>query len=106
MESHRRAFLVSAFGAAGLGTAFSLGAGEEEKAKGDKKSTNKNQNQEEGEISAPEDLMREHGLLNRILLVYEEGLRRIHANREVAPEVFRRPADLVRRFVEDYHERL
>jgi hypothetical protein len=31
------------------------------------------------EISAPEDLMREHGVLNRILLVYEEGLRRLRA---------------------------
>src|SRR5436190_22316858 len=62
---------------------------------------------EEGEdVAAPEDLMREHGVLNRILLIYEEGLRRLGADQEVAAEVFRQPAELVRQFVEDYHERL
>jgi hemerythrin-like domain-containing protein len=58
------------------------------------------------EISAPEDLMREHGVLNRILLVYAEGLRRLRANEDVPPEVFHKPATLVRKFVEDYHEKL
>jgi hemerythrin-like domain-containing protein len=57
-------------------------------------------------ISAPEDLMREHGVLNRILLVYEEGVRRLRAREEVPPEIFSTPAGLVRRFVEDYHEQL
>ncbi len=60
----------------------------------------------EEEISAPEDLMREHGVLNRILLIYEEGLRRLRAKQDVPPAVFHRPATLVRTFVEDYHERL
>lgn len=58
------------------------------------------------EISAPEDLMREHAVLNRILLVYEEGIRRVRAKEDLPPEVFQKPAALVRRFVEDYHERL
>src|SRR3954453_1729938 len=61
---------------------------------------------EEPEISAPEDLMREHGLLNRILLIYEEGLRRMRNREHVAADVFQKPAELVRNFVEDYHERL
>lgn len=60
----------------------------------------------EPEISAPEDLMREHGVLHRILLVYEEGLRRLRAQQDVPPDVFQAPAGLVRRFVEDYHEQL
>jgi hemerythrin-like domain-containing protein len=60
----------------------------------------------EEEISAPEDLMREHGVLNRILLIYEEGLRRLKGGQDVAPESFSRPATLVRRFVEEYHEKL
>ena len=60
----------------------------------------------EEEVSAAEDLMREHGLLNRILLIYEEGLRRLRAKEEVPPEVFHKPATLVRTFVEDYHEKL
>ena len=58
------------------------------------------------DISAPEDLMREHGVLNRILLVYEEGLRRLRVGEDMPPEVFHKPAALVRRFVEDYHEKL
>ena len=35
------------------------------------------------EISAPEDLMREHGVLNRILFVYEAGVKRLAAGRTV-----------------------
>jgi hemerythrin-like domain-containing protein len=62
--------------------------------------------QPEEEVSAPEDLMREHGVLNRILLIYEEGLRRLRAKEDVPPDVFHKPATLVRKFVEDYHEKL
>jgi hypothetical protein len=43
---------------------------------------------------------------NRILLIYEEGLRRLRAKEEVIPEVFHSCATLVRKFVEDYHEKL
>src|SRR6266540_105207 len=50
--------------------------------------------------------MREHGVLNRVLLVYEEGLRRLRAREEVTPDVFHKTATLVRKFVEDYHENL
>src|ERR1700676_3782493 len=56
-------------------------------------------NPDEG-VTAPEDLMKEHGVLNRCLLVYEEGMRRLQAKQEVAPEVFLHTADLVRTFVE------
>jgi hemerythrin-like domain-containing protein len=61
---------------------------------------------DEFEISAPEDLMREHGVLNRILLVYDEAIRRLQKNEDVPADVFRKPAELVRNFVEDYHEKL
>jgi hemerythrin-like domain-containing protein len=63
--------------------------------------------QEPGEeIGAAEDLMREHGVLNRILLIYEEGLRRLRDKQGTPPDVFHKPATLVRTFVEDYHEKL
>jgi hemerythrin-like domain-containing protein len=58
------------------------------------------------DVSAVEDLMREHGVLRRILLIYEEGVSRLNGNRDVAAELFQRPATLVRTFVEDYHEKL
>jgi len=97
-RNDRRAFLISASAigvAAVTPNARELLAAEKAKEK-----------QDEAEISAPEDLMREHGLLNRILLIYEEGVRRMRNREEVAPEVFQKPAELVRNFVEDYHERL
>src|SRR5689334_2446068 len=55
-------------------------------------------------VTAPEDLMKEHGVLNRCLLIYEEGLRRLREGEEVSPNVFNHTAVLVRRFVEEYHE--
>jgi hemerythrin-like domain-containing protein len=56
-------------------------------------------------VTAPEDLMKEHGVLNRCLLIYDEGMRRLQARQEIQPEVFQQTADLVRRFVEQYHEK-
>jgi hemerythrin-like domain-containing protein len=59
-----------------------------------------------GEISATEDLMREHGLLNRVLLIYEEAARRLEGQLELRPDVLPAAAALVRTFVEGYHEKL
>src|SRR3989440_6506982 len=99
MDSERRRFLT-ATAALGIGTLAST-AGPlraEDKSKDGKKG--------EEEVTAPEDLMREHGVLNRILLIYEEGLRRLRHKEDVPPEVFHKPAKLIRSFVEDYHEKL
>jgi hemerythrin-like domain-containing protein len=60
----------------------------------------------EEEVSPPEDLMREHGVLKRVLLVYEEVIRRIDGKVEVPPDAVRRGADIIRSFIEDYHEKL
>jgi len=57
-------------------------------------------------VSPAEDLMREHGVLNRALLVYEEGVRRLDVDESCDAHVIARGATLVRRFVENYHERL
>src|SRR5947199_7402525 len=62
-------------------------------------------NPDEG-VTAPEDLMKEHGVLNRCLLIYEEGMRRLQTNpNDIAPDVFNHTAQLVKSFVEEYHER-
>ena len=60
-------------------------------------------NPDEG-VTAPEDLMKEHGVLNRCLLIYEEGMRRLRRKDDVSPEVFHHTAQLIRTFVEEYHE--
>jgi hemerythrin-like domain-containing protein len=56
-------------------------------------------------VTAPEDLMKEHGVLNRCLLVYEEGIRRLQGQEDILPQMFHQTANLVRRFVEEYHEK-
>ncbi len=96
MESDRRQFLLSAGVTMGGMIAFLPAVVRAD----DKKE------QTETPVGATEDLMREHGVLNRILLIYEEGLRRLHAKEDVPPEVLYHPAELVRKFVEDYHEKL
>jgi len=62
--------------------------------------------EEDEDVAPPEDLMREHGVLNRLLLVYEEAIRRIDAKQELPPEPLRDAASIIRTFVEDYHEKL
>lgn len=56
-------------------------------------------------VTAPEDLMKEHGVLRRCLLVYETGIEHIRRQQEIAPEIFSQTAGIIRKFVEDYHER-
>jgi hemerythrin-like domain-containing protein len=57
-------------------------------------------------ISPAEDLMREHGVLNRILLIYDEHLRLLAARQTFDGSVLVSAADIVRHFVEEYHEKL
>jgi hemerythrin-like domain-containing protein len=58
------------------------------------------------DVAPPEDLMREHGVLKRILLVYGEALRRMDANEDLPLEPIAQSAKIIRDFVEDYHEKL
>src|SRR6185295_6806760 len=60
----------------------------------------------EEEVTPTEDLMREHGLLKRVLLVYDEVHRRIGANEDFAPETVAAGARIIRAFIEEYHEEL
>jgi len=62
--------------------------------------------EDEGQkVSPPEDLMQEHGLLNRILLVYDNCKTKL-LNKESFPiEAIANAAGIVRSFVEDYHEK-
>jgi hemerythrin-like domain-containing protein len=53
-----------------------------------------------------EDLMREHGVLRRVLLVYEELHRRLQGGQEFGPEVLSGAAGIIKKFIEAYHEKL
>lgn len=93
MTIDRRTALAAA-AAAGFGlTIASCGRGAEEEKAG------------ENEVSANEDLMREHGVLRRILIVYHEVAPRIAAGAPIDVGAIAAAATLFRDFGEQYHER-
>jgi len=51
-----------------------------------------------------EDLMREHGILNRVLLIYENMIDKINEGIKFDVSLVYKTTMLVREFVEDYHE--
>jgi hypothetical protein len=68
--------------------------------------SNRKKEESEVEVSPAEDLMREHGVLKRLLLIYREVMRRIDAHQDFPPDALADSAKLIRRFVEDYYEKL
>jgi hemerythrin-like domain-containing protein len=59
----------------------------------------------EEEISPPEDLMREHGILNRVLLVYDHFLAMLASNQDIPPQPVTDAAGIIHTFIEGYHEK-
>ncbi len=97
LDPTRRRFLNVA--AAGGAAVLISGVSGTASARGDK-------DEREEDVSPAEDLMREHGLLNRVLLIYGEALRRIDAKEDLPPEPLADSARIIRTFIEDYHEKL
>lgn len=61
---------------------------------------------EEVAVTPPEDLMREHGVLKRVLLIYREGIHRLQADDQAPAQALNASAQIIRSFIEDYHEHL
>ena len=97
-EANRRAFIRAGLivGASTFAGATLVRAAEEKKSG----------EGEEEEVSPSEDLMREHGVLKRILLVYDEAIRRLQTKQDLPPETISNSAGIIRHFIEDYHEKL
>lgn len=57
------------------------------------------------DVTPPEDLMREHGVLDRVLLIYEATMRKFAAKEDFDPKVISDSANVVRDFIENYHEK-
>ena len=88
--SGRRNLLMFA-GTAGIGLAFAGAAAAKEEKK----------------VGAVEDLMREHGVIRRALLVLAESAPLLRASpANVDPGALNRAAKLFRSFGQDYHERM
>lgn len=99
----RRSFLRhTSIAGAGLLAPFALAqqkpAGKEHEKGEEKKDDEK--------ISPAEDLMREHGVLNRILLIYDEHVRVLTEKKPFDGSILVSAADIIRHFVEEYHEKL
>ncbi len=62
--------------------------------------------EEEEEVTPTEDLMREHGVLKRVLLIYDEVRERIARKASFPSEAVSRSAKIIRSFIEGYHEKL
>ena len=60
----------------------------------------------EEDVSTNEDLMREHGILKRVMLAYDEIIRRVHSGQNFPPDTVTDGATIIRKFIEDYHEKL
>jgi len=98
MDTTRRSWLAGALGA-GAASAFA-GTQAPPAAPGPSRPIG-----DEG-VGPGEDLMREHGVLNRILLIYDEGIRRTQVRGPLPLEALRSAAGIIRKFLEEYHEKL
>jgi len=59
----------------------------------------------EGGIAATERLMRDSGVLLRILSIYEACARRLGGGEDIEPAIFTQAAETMRDFVHGYHEK-
>jgi hemerythrin-like domain-containing protein len=72
---------------------------------------NSSENEEnEVEVSPTEDLMREHGILHRILLIYKDALKYLRGqkinNQANIYSVIYNTAFIAQQFIENYHQKL
>lgn len=106
----QRRRVVTVAGMAGVGLILASATHRALRAaeKDDKDKEDKDEEGEEieKEVGAVEDLMREHGILRRALLVYRQAAAKLRVNpASVDPDVLRQTALLFRSFGEDYHEK-
>ena len=94
LAGDRRLFVKRSLqaGLIGVGGASLLGACSGEKG-------------EDQDVSPPEDLMQEHGLLNRILLIYDHERGQMSSGQAPNLPALNAAAGIIRSFVEDYHEK-
>jgi hemerythrin-like domain-containing protein len=106
LDATRRGFALA--GAAGLITLGGLwtpaAAAERKHAKANKTGGRAHEEAEES-VTPPEDLMREHGVLDRVLLVYEAAMRKLDAKEDFDPAVITQSAQVIQDFIENYHEK-
>ncbi len=66
---------------------------------------NENAEKRSHEITPAEDLMFEHGVIERMLLIYNEAVKRIESGENISPVLISDTVDIIRSFTENYHEK-
>ena len=96
---HRRSFLhaTGRFAAAAVVSPATLLA---------QKTTGQERHEQYYDVSTNENLMRQHGILKRVLLMYDEVSRRIDAKQDFPTQTAIDSVEIIRRFIEDFHEKL
>jgi hemerythrin-like domain-containing protein len=97
MRDDRRSFLLSA--AAGT---FMVGCSASTRSRAEKP----HGGEEEEEVTPAEDLMREHGVLRRVMYLYDEAAVRLDGNDDVPLDALAGGAGIIRKVIEDYHEKI
>jgi len=98
--STRRAVLLAAATGAALISPWSTASDPDDSQRNEDRGPG-----EEKAVGSVEDLMREHGVLRRILLVYQQCALKLRAGQGVDLAALNRAARLFRTFGEDHHER-
>jgi hemerythrin-like domain-containing protein len=99
--STRRAILLAAASGAAVLSPWAKAS--------DQDDSQRNEDRGPGEVKdvgSVEDLMREHGVLRRILLVYQQSAGKLRNGDSVDLGALNRAARLFRSFGEDYHEKM
>jgi hemerythrin-like domain-containing protein len=60
----------------------------------------------EEDVAPAEDLMREHGVLRRVMFLYDEAARRLEGSEKPPLDALADGAGIVRKVIESYHEKL
>jgi hemerythrin-like domain-containing protein len=90
----RRRRLIGSVGVAGMVIATTAAARDEIKKK-----------DADAVLTPAEILSRNDAVLQRVMLVYETGMRRVGEGEDIDPMVFSQPAEVARDFFHNYHEK-
>lgn len=107
-SSNRRNFLhkgIIVSAAALLGGAGLLASCRQDEKAGSGKDDDEDEKEGNEEISPGEDLMREHGVLNRVLLIYDHIIVQLDKAVDFPLDSLKAGAEVIRKFIEDYHEK-
>ena len=99
------ALALTIAGARATWAATDVGSGGGKRKDKDKDKDKEKAKETKEDVGPGEDLMREHGVLRRVLLIYGEAARRLEATGDLDVSAVQKSAQIIRRFIEDYHEK-